>query len=130
MKGRMKNAIAEVSGRIPDGYQLTGPEMLELIGIATAKPETPIDAAWDAIGAASTNTLPSTAWSLPRPSTISACFWMKRKPGNKYVHKKGGLLLTTGEPSFIMYTMIERGAYYDRVYFLSERRRHGPALGA
>lgn len=52
MKGRMKNAIAEVSGRIPDGYQLTYSEILELIGIATAKPETPIDAAWDAIGAA------------------------------------------------------------------------------
>ena len=52
MKGRMKNAIAEVSGRIPDGYQLTYSEILELIGIATAKPETLIDAAWDAIGAA------------------------------------------------------------------------------
>lgn len=52
MKGRMKNAIAEVSGRIPNGYQLTGQEILELIDIATARPETPIDAAWDAIGAA------------------------------------------------------------------------------
>lgn len=52
MKGRMKNAIAEVSGRIPDGYKLTSSEMLELIGIATARPETPIDAVWDAIGAA------------------------------------------------------------------------------
>lgn len=28
MKGRMKNAIAEVSGRIPDGYQLTYSELL------------------------------------------------------------------------------------------------------
>ena len=45
MKGRMKNAIAEVSGRIPNGYQLTGQEILELIDIATARPETPIDAA-------------------------------------------------------------------------------------
>ena len=52
MKGRMKNAIAEVKGLIPDGYQLTGSEILELIAIATAKPETPIEAAWDAIGAA------------------------------------------------------------------------------
>lgn len=52
MKGRMKNAIAEVSGRIPNGYQLTGQEILKLIDIATARPETPIDAAWDAIGAA------------------------------------------------------------------------------
>ena len=52
MKGRMKNAIAEVSGRIPNGYQLTGQEILELIDIATARPETPIDAAWDAIGTA------------------------------------------------------------------------------
>lgn len=52
MKGRMKNAIDEVSGRIPDGYQLTSQEILELIGIATAKPETPIEAAWDAIGTA------------------------------------------------------------------------------
>ena len=95
MKGRMKNAIAEVSGRIPNGYQLTSQEILELIDIATAKPETPIDAAWDAIGAASTNTSPSTAWSLPRPSTISACFSTKRKPSNTDVHKNGGLLLTT-----------------------------------
>lgn len=30
MKGQMKNAIAEVSGRIPDGYQLTSQEILEL----------------------------------------------------------------------------------------------------
>lgn len=54
MKGRMKNAIAEVSGRIPNGYQLTGQEILELIDIATARPrpETPIEAAWDAIAAA------------------------------------------------------------------------------
>ena len=52
LKGRMKNAIAEVSGRIPNGYQLTYSEIVELIGIATAKPETPIDAACDAIGTA------------------------------------------------------------------------------
>lgn len=52
MKGRMKNAIAEVKGRIPTGYQLNYLELVELIEMATAKPETPIDAAWDAIGAA------------------------------------------------------------------------------
>ena len=142
MKGRMKNAIAEVSGRIPDGYQLTSQEILELIGIATISARRPWTSlrAWESRrlvatsvsgnGAASTNTSPSTAWSLPQPSTISACFSTKRKPSNTDVHKKGGLLLTTGKPSFIMYTMIERGAYYDRVYFLSKRRRHGPALGA
>ena len=52
MKGRMKNAIAEVKGRIPTGYQLNYQELKELMEIATAKPEAPIDAAWDAIVAA------------------------------------------------------------------------------
>lgn len=52
MKGRMKNAIAEVKGRIPTGYQLDFQEFKELMEIATARPETPIDAALDAIMAA------------------------------------------------------------------------------
>ena len=52
MRGRMKNAIAEVKGRIPTGYQLNYQELKELMEIATARPETPIDAAWDAIGTA------------------------------------------------------------------------------
>lgn len=52
MKGRMKNAIAEVKGRIPTGYQLNYQELKELMEIATARAETPIEAAWDAIAAA------------------------------------------------------------------------------
>lgn len=108
MKGRMKNAIAEVSGRIPDGYQLTSQEILELIGIATISARRPWTSlrAWESRrlvatsvsgnGAAYTNTSPSTAWSLPQPSIISAYFLPKRKPSNTDVHKNGGLLLTTG----------------------------------
>ena len=45
MKGRMKNAIAEVKGRIPTGYQLNYLELKELMEMATARPETPIEAA-------------------------------------------------------------------------------------